>query len=82
MGGYRIKVKIELIECDDCKEQDVVQGDDGCFTMAISEEDAVSIDRCESAILRTAHPTIRDAIAKHLSALSKKKPLKGLGEQK
>jgi hypothetical protein len=73
MGKYKIRVKIELVECNDVKEHDAIKEEDGIFTMTISEQDAVSIDSCESAILRTAHPTIRDAISKHLSEISKKK---------
>jgi len=44
--------------------------------MTISEKDAMSIDLCERAVLMAAHPTIREAISKHLSEISKKKPLK------
>ena len=77
MGRYKIRVKVELVECNDKGEgHEAVREDDGSFTMTISEGDAISIDKCENAILRTAHPTIRDAIAKHLSEMSKKKPLK------
>jgi hypothetical protein len=48
----------------------------GSFAMTLSEQNAISIDKCENAILRTAYPTIRDAIAKHLTEVSKKKPMK------
>ena len=44
--------------------------------MAISEQDAVSIDMCEKSVLQTAYPTIREAVSKHLSKVSKKKPTK------
>ncbi len=73
MGKYKIRVKIDLIECDDAKDQGVVKEKDGCFAMTISESDAISIDNCERALLQTAYPTIRDAISKHLSVVSKKK---------
>ena len=76
MGKYKIKVKVELVECNDDKEHDASKQEDGSFTMTISEQDAISIDKCENAVLRTAHPTIREAISKHLSEVSKKKPLK------
>jgi hypothetical protein len=76
MGKYKIRVKVELLECDDGKEHGVIKEDNGSFSMTITEQDAISIDKCESAILRTAHPTIRDAISKHLSEVSKKKRLK------
>jgi hypothetical protein len=76
MGKYKIRVKVELVECDNGKENDVQQEEDGCFTMTINEKDAISIDNCEKSILLTAHPSIRDAISKHLAEISKKKLLK------
>ena len=77
MGKYRIQVKVELIECnDDSSENDLTEQKDGSFAMTISEKNAISIDNCERAILLTAHPTIRNAITKHLSDISKKKFLK------
>jgi hypothetical protein len=76
MGKYKIRVKVELLECDGAKAHGVMKEDNGCFSMTITEQDAINIDNCESAVLRTAHPTIRDAISKHLSEVSKKKRLK------
>jgi hypothetical protein len=40
--------------------------------LVITEEQAVSIDECEQALLRTNYPAIRAAIAEHLTELSKK----------
>ena len=84
MGKYKIKVKVELIECNDDKEKehDPTKQEDGSFTMTISESDAISIDKCENALLKTAHPTIREAISRHLSEVSKKKPLKNTKTRK
>jgi len=83
MGKYKVKVKIELVECNnDAKEHDPKKEKNGSFTMTISEQDAISIDNCERAVLMAAHPTIRDAISKHLSEISKKKPLKKPNQQK
>ena len=77
MSRYRIQVKVELIECDDdSNENGLKEQKDGSFAMTISEKDAISIDNCERSILQTAYPTIRKAISKHLSEISKKKPLK------
>lgn len=73
MGKYKIQVKVELIECnDDVQDHDLRQEKNGSFTMTITEQDAISIDKCERAVLVTAYPTIRDAISKHLSEISKK----------
>lgn len=82
MGTYEIKIKVELVERDKSKTHEPKEQKDGSFTMKISEEDAVSIDNCESAILRTAHPAIREAISRHLSEISKKKLLKKRNQQK
>ena len=83
MGKYKVKVHIELIECDDdIREHGPVKEKNGGFTMTISEQDAVSIDKCEQSVLLAAHPSIRDAISKHLSEISKKKPLKKPEEEK
>jgi hypothetical protein len=49
--------------------------DNGSFEITLSENDALNIDSCEHALLQTAHPAIRAAISKHLTELSKKKPL-------
>jgi hypothetical protein len=77
MSKYRIQVKVELIECnDDSIENDLIELADGSLAMAISEKDAISIDKCEISILQTAYPSIRKAISKHLSDVSKKKHLK------
>jgi hypothetical protein len=76
MGNYKIKVTVELVECNDGKEHDLTEQSDGSFEMTISEKDAISIDRCEKSILQTAYPTIRTAISRHLTEISKKKPSK------
>ena len=77
MGNYKIQINVELIECnDETKKHDLKQDKNGNFTMTISEKDAMSIDLCERAVLMAAHPTIREAISKHLSEISKKKSLK------
>jgi len=76
MSKYKVRVKVELVECSDAEQPEPAMNEDGSFAMTISEKDAVSIDNCENAILRTAHPTIRAAISKHLSEMSKKKSLK------
>jgi len=82
MGKYKIKVKVELVECSEAKKHDPSKQEDGSFTMTISEQDAVSIDNCEKAVLRTAYPSIREAISKHLSEISKKKLLKEQDQKK
>ena len=71
--NYKIKVHVEIIESDQEVESELVQTEEGQFELVISEEQAISIDGCEQALLRTNYPAIRAAIAKHLTELSKKK---------
>lgn len=73
MGKYKIRVKVELVECDETDVNGLIKEDDGHFSMTIDEKDATSIDNCEKSILLTAYPTIRDAISTHLTEVSKKK---------
>lgn len=70
--NYKIKVKVEIVESDQEAEVDLNQTADGQFELVISQEQAISIDECEQALLRTNYPAIRAALAKHLSELSKK----------
>ena len=79
IGGraYRVRtqVVIEEVDCDDVEvSAEVKAGADGGFESMLSEDDAVSIDKSEQAILGTAWPAMRSALAKHLHAVSKKKP--------
>ena len=76
MGKYKIRVKVELVECDDADANGMKKEGDGHFSMTIDEKDAVSIDNCEKSVLLTVYPTIRDAISAHLSEVSKKKHMK------
>ena len=73
MAKFRVKVNVELVECDDPLNQEPTKNNDGSFSMTISEHDAISIDMCEKSVLQTAYPTIREAVSSHLSEVSKKK---------
>lgn len=76
MGKYKIRVKVEFVECDEVEQHSPLKQNDGSFEMSIDEADAISIDSCEKAALRTSYEAIRDALSEHLSAGSKKKPSK------
>lgn len=76
MGNYKIKVKVEIVECDAKNGRTPQEKDDGSFEMIIDEKDAISIDNSEKALLSTAYPSIRKALGKHLEEVSKKKSLK------
>lgn len=75
MGKYKIKVNIEVVECEGPELNTPILQENGSVEITLSENDALNIDRCEHALLKTTHPAIRAAISKHLTELSKKKPL-------
>jgi hypothetical protein len=73
MPNYKIKVNVEIVECEEPVQVRPVKVDDGGFEFNISDARACSIDDCEQALLETNYPAIREALAQHLSELSKKK---------
>ena len=73
MTRYKVKINVELVECNEAVSDTPTEQRDGSFSMVISEKDAVSIDKCEKTILETAYPTIRAALSEHLTGVSKKK---------
>jgi hypothetical protein len=68
-------MKVEIVPCTESPTHKPVEQDDGSFESSIPEPDAINIDKCERALLQTAYPTLRAALSRHLSAMSKKKPL-------
>lgn len=74
MSKYKINVTVNLSKCDDEKANDrPIELDDGSYQFIMNEDAGESIDDCEIAVLKTAFPAIREAIARHLEDLSKKK---------
>jgi hypothetical protein len=73
MTGYKVKVSVELVECNESISDSPTKQQNGSFSMVINEKDAVSIDKCEKTILQTAYPTIRSALSEHLTRVSQKK---------
>ena len=76
MSNYKIKVKVEIVECANGDTHDPSEQNDGSFEMVIDGKGAESIDKSEKALLSTAYPSIREALSKHLEEISKKKSLK------
>ena len=74
MSRYKISVTIQIEECEDTMDRNPVELADGSYRLVISEKRASSIDECEQALLRTNYAAVRQTIAAHLTALSKKKP--------
>jgi hypothetical protein len=75
MATYHVRVNVEIVPCTEAPTNTPVKQQDGSFQITIADKDALSIDRCEQALLQTAYPTFREALSTHLSALSKKKPV-------
>ncbi len=73
MDNYKIEINLDFVKCDGPIDSDPIKHDNGAFSMTISEQDAISIDRCESAVLETAYPAIREAVSRHSAEMSKKK---------
>ena len=73
MSQYKVKISVELVECNEAVSDTPTKQQDGSFSMVVSEEDAVSIDKCEKNILQTAYPAIRSALSEHLTGVSQKK---------
>jgi len=73
MGNYKIRVNVEIVECDEPSTDAPQQVNGGLFEFNMSSEQAQSIDDCEQALLATNYPAIRAAISQHLESLSKKK---------
>lgn len=76
MGNYEIKVNIEIVESKNSTTNKPNRTEDGCFKLTICGQDAINIDKCENALLKTNYEAIRDALSRHLQEISKKKPLK------
>ena len=74
MSRYRISVEVKIEESDEAVDTNPVEQADGSFRLVMPDEMASSIDACEQALLRTNCAAVRQAIATHLSAVSKKKP--------
>ncbi|MDY0095158.1 MAG: hypothetical protein RBT80_20900 [Candidatus Vecturithrix sp.] len=72
MSSYKIRVHIEMIPCEESPTTAPIQEADGRLSFVLSETDAVNIDACERALLQTTYPTLREALATHLSAMAKK----------
>ena len=72
MSTYQLRVQIEMIPCDDAPTREPVKGHDGSLSIVLSEANASNIDACEQALLETTYPRLREALATHLSEVSKK----------
>jgi hypothetical protein len=70
MGGYKIKFNIEITDESGNTETHPVNIDNETH---LTEEDTKTIDSVEQAYLRLNKDAIREAVAKQLELISKKK---------
>ena len=73
MPNYEIKIQVDISATEQDVTPDVTPGADGSFRIIMSRESAQSIDQCEQALLAVNYPAIREALARHLSEVSKAK---------
>jgi len=73
MSKYKINITVNLAECDDETDDNPIELEDGHYQYTINGDAGENIDDCEIAVLNTAYPAIRDAIARHMEKVSKKK---------
>lgn len=73
MSNYKIKVKIDIVECESGAASAPIKQQDGSFEMSIDEAKGMSLDDCEQALLKTNYMALRDSLSSHFSELSKKK---------
>ncbi len=73
--NYKIKVHIEIVESEAEVQSEPLETGAGEFELVLDESQALSIDECEQAVLRANYPAVRAALAQHLTAMSKKKPM-------
>ena len=80
MSAYMINVNIELTKCTEAVEIDkLVKNADGSLCMAIDLNNAINFDKCESSVLQVVCPSIRNALAGHLSEVSSRKAIEQAG---
>jgi len=78
-NNYKIKVQVEIEACADPTADRPIKKGIGTFEQVILAEQAHSIDECEQIVLQTHYEAVRDALAHHLSAVSRQYALEVAG---
>ena len=73
MPNYEIKIQVAICPTEQDVTSEVTPCADGSFRVVMSHESGQRIDPCEQALLAVNYPTIREALARHLSEVSKAK---------
>jgi len=83
MSALMINVKIDLAECHkEVELNSIAKNTDGSLSIAIDINDAINIDKCESAVLEVIYPCIRSVLTDHLTEFSQKIAIKQAGMTK
>jgi len=82
MPNYEIKIQVEISPTDQDVISNATASADGSFRIVMSRDSAQSIDQCEHALLAVNYPAIREALARHLSEMSKQQANYGPGRLK
>ncbi len=73
MPNYEIKIQVDISATEQEFTPEATPSADGSFRLVMTRESAQSIDQCEQALLVVNYPAIREALARHLSDMSKQK---------
>jgi hypothetical protein len=71
MPNYEIKIQVDIRATEQDVTPEATPSDDGGFRVVINRESGQSIDQCEQALLAVNYPTIREALSRHLSEVSR-----------
>jgi len=71
MPNYEIKIQVDISPTEQDVTPNATPSADGSFRIVMGCESAQSIDHCEHALLAVNYPAIREALARHLSEVSK-----------
>ena len=77
MRNIKVNISVDFSETDDVITESgaAEQMNDGSFRLVFDHKDEFNIDRLENAALNTCYPALREALSKHLTEVSKKKPI-------
>lgn len=70
VNNYRIEIKVKIVKSADEKTTSPTGQGEGQFSYVLTEAEAVSLDACEDALLKTNFAAVREALGRHFSALS------------
>lgn len=73
MSNYEIRIQVDISPTEQDVTPGVTPSDDGSFRIVMSRDSGQSIDQCEQALLAVNYPAIREALARHLSEVSRQK---------